>query len=375
MARFDKIFDASETRKKEALPRRETKWIHYTKLTDNPAQYCNERDKDEIIALASLIDADGGVLQNVLVRKTDTDEYEIIAGHKRRRACRYLAEELGKKQYEFLPCTVETLSDVRAEFQLYSSNGYHDMTDYERMHELERMKYLLENYPEEFPNLQTGRMVERLAKRMHMKRTTVGEYLTISKNLGEKAMDAFREGDINKSAALEMSSLSVEEQDTLVEQGATARKEIQAYKEAKIQKHKSEDVPDSGTQEPKANVPDSGTRELKENVPDSGTQEPEANVPDSGTQEPEANVPDFGTQELEANVPDFGTQEAGEIVPDSGTQETGPVKYNRHDVELLQIHWIGELEASKEAGMPESYLKDRQILVDALARMLAGWNE
>lgn len=49
------------------------------------------------------------------------------------------------------------------------------------MHELERMKYLLETYPEEFPNLQTGRMVERLAKQLNMNKTTAGEYLTISK--------------------------------------------------------------------------------------------------------------------------------------------------------------------------------------------------
>lgn len=56
-------------KKAETPPQRVTKWIHYTKLKDNAAQYCNERDKDEIIALAGLIDADNGVLQQILVRK------------------------------------------------------------------------------------------------------------------------------------------------------------------------------------------------------------------------------------------------------------------------------------------------------------------
>ena len=92
MARIDSIFK-SETKKAEQHPKRITKWIHYTKLHDNKDQYCNAPDKEAIEALADLIEADGEVLQDLLVRKTDTDEYEIVAGHKRRQACRLLVEE------------------------------------------------------------------------------------------------------------------------------------------------------------------------------------------------------------------------------------------------------------------------------------------
>ncbi len=239
MAKFGEIFKDTEAKKPEPHPQRITKWIHYTKLIDNKAQYCNERDKGEIIALAELIEADKGILQNVLVRKVDTDEYEIIAGHKRRRAVRYLVEERGLKEYEFIPCIIENLSDVRAEFQLYSTNGHHEKTDYEKMHELERMKYLLETYPEEFPHLQTGRMVERLAKQMHMSKTTVGEYLSISNNLGNKAREAFKEGNIKKSAAVEIAVLPEKEQEKLLEKGVTAQKDIKAYK---VYKEKKENI-------------------------------------------------------------------------------------------------------------------------------------
>lgn len=239
MAKFGEIFKDTEAKKPEPHPQRITKWIHYTKLIDNKAQYCNERDKGEIIALAELIEADKGILQNVLVRKVDTDEYEIIAGHKRRRAVRYLVEERGLKEYEFIPCIIENLSDVRAEFQLYSTNGHHEKTDYEKMHELERMKYLLETYPEKFPHLQTGRMVERLAKQMHMSKTTVGEYLSISNNLGNKAREAFKEGNIKKSAAVEIAALPEKEQEKLLEKGVTAQKDIKAYK---VYKEKKENI-------------------------------------------------------------------------------------------------------------------------------------
>lgn len=90
MAKIDMIFGGT-AKKSENHPSRVTKWIHYSKLKDNPAQYrygrtpeerkalqAEARKKEE--ALADLIEADGEVLQDLLVRKIDTDEYEIIPG-------------------------------------------------------------------------------------------------------------------------------------------------------------------------------------------------------------------------------------------------------------------------------------------------------
>lgn len=230
------VFQSADIKKKDIPLTEKIKLLHYTKLRDNKKQYCDERDKEEIIGLANLIEADDGVLQPLLVRKVDTDEYEIIAGHKRRRAVRYLVEEQENSKFEFLPCIVKNISDVRAEFQLYSSNGFHQKTEYEIMHELENMKRLIEDYPEEFPGLASGRMVDKLAQQLHMKKTTVGEYLTISKNLGEKGMEAFKDGTLKKSAAVEMSSLSEAEQENLLDAGVTAHKDIKAYKEEKVEK-------------------------------------------------------------------------------------------------------------------------------------------
>ena len=233
MAKFDSIFSNTETKKVDLHPKRVTKWLHYTKLIDNADQYCDETSNSEIEALADLIEADGEVLQDVLVRKTDADQYEIIAGHKRRRACKLLAEVRGKEEYAFLPCIVKNVSDVRAKFQVFSSNGHHQKTQYEIMHELEQMRYLIETYPEEFPHLQKGRMVERLAKQLGMKKSTVGEYQTISKNLGNKAMEAFKEGTLKKGAATELASFPEEQQEELIEQGIVAQKELQKIKESR----------------------------------------------------------------------------------------------------------------------------------------------
>lgn len=230
MAKLGEVFKKNQTEERTELhPRRTTKWIHYTKLTGNKYQYCDARDKNEIEMLADLIEADGMVLQDVLVRKTDKDEYEIIGGHKRTAACKLLVEERGKKNFEFLPCLVQDVSDVRAQFQVYSSNGHHEETPYEVMHKLEKMQYLLKNYPEEFPELQSGRMVERLAALFHMKKTTVGEYQSIAKNLSEEAMEAFQEGKLDKSAAVTLAGLDENRQQEVLAAGVTTDTAIKTY--------------------------------------------------------------------------------------------------------------------------------------------------
>ena len=87
MAKLGDVFKKDNMTKAETHPRRITKWIHYTKLKSNKYQYCDAKDKEELEALADLIEADGEVLQDVLVRKINADEYEIIGGHKRTHAC------------------------------------------------------------------------------------------------------------------------------------------------------------------------------------------------------------------------------------------------------------------------------------------------
>lgn len=229
-------FSNKPTEEKNLLPQKNVKYIHYTKLVDNPKQYCDEKSMDEIINLAWKIRADGEVLQPCLIRKIDTDSYELIAGHKRKRACKYLVEVEGEKKYEFVPCFIKNLSDARAEFQLYSSNGFHEKTDYEIMCELEGMKRLLEEHPEEFPDLPSGRMVEKLASQLNMKKSTVGEYLQIGKNLSDEAMNKFKSGELTKSAAVSLTSLPESEQNQLIEQGITKQKDIKAYKDEKTER-------------------------------------------------------------------------------------------------------------------------------------------
>lgn len=56
-----------------------------------------------------------GLQQYPVIRPVEgTDEYEVIAGHKRRLAILRLLDE-GKTEYEMIPCRVETPDEVQNE--------------------------------------------------------------------------------------------------------------------------------------------------------------------------------------------------------------------------------------------------------------------
>ncbi len=117
------------------------------------------------------------------------------------------------------------------------------------MYELTEMKKLLEEHPEEFPEAGSGRMVERLARLMGYNSTsTVGEYLTISQNLADAAMQSFQSGELKKSAAVELSSLPETKQNELIEQGVTKHSDIKKVKQ-KEKSIQTKELPEPGARE------------------------------------------------------------------------------------------------------------------------------
>lgn len=99
MANFGEVFKESAVKKSNTHPRSETKWLHYTKLIGNTDQYRKSATDEDIAAFAEVIRSAGKVLQDMLVRKSGPDTYEIIAGHHRRLACKYLVEVEGLKMH------------------------------------------------------------------------------------------------------------------------------------------------------------------------------------------------------------------------------------------------------------------------------------
>ena len=233
MPKLNNFFDKTETVEKILTKKMHPQLVSIKKLEESKLQY-RDIPQEDVEKLADLIELDGEVLQPLLVRKAGADTYEILAGHKRYRACRYLAEEKGLEQFAMIPCYVKVRTDAQAEFAVYSTNGYNRKTDYEIMREVEGMSRLLKENPELFPEAASGRLVEKLASVMNMSKTVVQEYKTIAGNLSDESMDKFKKNEITKESAKTLASLNNEEQAKVLSTGAVKTNDIkQVVKELK----------------------------------------------------------------------------------------------------------------------------------------------
>lgn len=227
MPKLDNFFSNNKSDKIEQIltKKMHPQLVSIKKLEESKMQY-RDIPQEDTERLADLIELDGEVLQPLLVRKAGADTYEILAGHKRYRACKLLSEARGLEQFSMIPCYVKVMTEAQAEFAVYSTNGYNRKTDYEIMREVEGMSRLIKENPELFPEAASGRLVEKLARTMNMSKTVVQEYKTIANNLGDEAMQKFKNNEITKESAKTLAALSSNEQKEVLASGKTETKDI-----------------------------------------------------------------------------------------------------------------------------------------------------
>lgn len=218
--------------------------VHYTKLI--PSEN-NNYSTDSIKELAQMIVLAGGVKQNLLARKKTPDEYELIAGHRRRQAVKYLVEELGHEEYAMLPVHVERDGDLMSEVNLILTNcGARNRSDWERMMEVTRLTELLKA-------IQTGSQEERdrfrewiglepglsgrelrklVAELTGMSETKVAQLNHINNNLAPEMMDKFQTGQIGVSVANEAAGLPAEKQQELAGKDEVKLADVKAVSES-----------------------------------------------------------------------------------------------------------------------------------------------
>lgn len=190
-------------------------------------------DDKEIKDLAESIELIG-LQQYPVIRPVEgTDEYEVIAGHKRRLAILRLLDE-GKAEYERIPCKVETPDDIRNELILIFTNAtQRERTDYEKMREIERVRELLTEYQK--THELTGRRQNIIAEILGTNKTKVGTLDNINNNLIAPFVEEFATGKISTSAANEIAGLEPDAQQALYETykttGSLIAKDAKALKE------------------------------------------------------------------------------------------------------------------------------------------------
>lgn len=191
-------------------------------------------DDKEVIETARTIELVGLQQYPVVKPVEGTDEYEIIAGHKRRLAILKLLSE-GKTEYEMIPCKVESTEDgIRNRLILIFTNStQRERTDYEKMQEIKETKELLTEWKK--TNSLPGKMQNVIAEILGTNKTKVGTLENIDKNLIPAFKEEFAAGRISTNAANEIAGLEQDAQqalyETYKETGSLIAKDARALKE------------------------------------------------------------------------------------------------------------------------------------------------
>lgn len=203
--------------------------VHYSKLIPSEK---NNYSTENIEELAHMIVLSGGIKQNLLARKKAPDEYELISGHRRRLAAKYLVEELGLEEFAMVPVHVEKDGDLISEVNLILTNcAARERSDWEKMMEVTRLTELMkamqtgtEEEQERFrqlfgrePGLGGRELRKVVADTLGLSETKVANLNHINNRLSPELKERFQAGEIGVSAANEAAGLSPEEQKRLAE--------------------------------------------------------------------------------------------------------------------------------------------------------------
>lgn len=222
-----------------------------------------------------------GLQQYPVIRPVEgTDEYEVIAGHKRRLAILRLLDE-GKAEYEMIPCRVETPDDIRNELILIFTNStQRERTDYEKMREIERVRELLTEYQK--THELTGRRQSIIAEILGTNKTKVGTLDNINNNLIAPFVEEFAAGKISTSAANEIAGLEQDAQqalyETYKETGSLTAKDAKAVKEPQEPSETAQEPPKEEKVIENTPEPEKGQEKAQDEPESSFMNEPETKV-------------------------------------------------------------------------------------------------
>ena len=208
MAKFDlKGILSQESRKEMDLPEQKTVYRNPEDLIPSEDNFYNTEDTEKLKQSIKCL----GILQPLLIENRDGKDY-IIAGHSRRKCCLELIEE-GEERFRKVPCVYKPKIELPGEedeiirkILIIQSNTYREKSDWEKMMESLKMESLVKELREK-TELE-GKTREIVSDLIGVSSTQIGRYHSISSNLSERLMEAFRQSKLNISTAAELAGLN-----------------------------------------------------------------------------------------------------------------------------------------------------------------------
>lgn len=208
MAKFDLKGMLSERSTKEMdIPEQKTVYRNPEDLIPSEDNFYSTEDTEKLKQSIKCL----GILQPLLIENRDGKDY-IIAGHSRRKCCLELIEE-GEERFRKVPCVYKPKIELPGEedeiirkILIIQSNTYREKSDWEKMMESLKMESLVKELREK-TELE-GKTREIVSDLIGVSSTQIGRYHSISSNLSERLMKAFKQSKLNISTAAELAGLN-----------------------------------------------------------------------------------------------------------------------------------------------------------------------
>jgi len=216
MTGYDELFMSDEERKENRLPKIYD--IPLTEIDDfpnHPYQVRMDEDMEQLVQSVK----ERGIITPITLRQKEDGRYEIVSGHRRKKACELAGFETIKAEIKELTRDEAIILMVESNFQrstiLPSEKGFAYKMRLEALKRLPgRPK---ENGVPVGPDFVKGRSRELLANESPDSTTQILRYIRLTELIPE-IRDLVDDGKIALRPAVELSYLSTEEQQYLAEQ-------------------------------------------------------------------------------------------------------------------------------------------------------------
>ena len=217
--------------------------IDIDELHPSPNNFFEVTDVPEF---ASTILGQGGVKDNLLVTPMESGGYEIISGHRRAAAVRYLLEQ-GEAISRLIPCLVQNYdSEADKIIDLILCNvATRQISDKEMWRSYEELdKHLKELKKQKESWERFGSIRQLMADRLHVSAAQVGKMQNVTHNAIEPVKEAVASGELSISTADAIATLPETQQEELAagDLKKVTRKEVKE-KKAKASSAKTKSKP------------------------------------------------------------------------------------------------------------------------------------
>lgn len=212
---FDSDFTTTRNLLKTTPMSNTSRLFHYEKLVPNPKNTALFDMKDVLSKVESILNV--GLLQDPLVTLLpNSDNAMILAGHKRLAAIRYIVEELGHTEFEYVRCKVLNLTDLDADLAMIDTNlEASTLSSFEMMQALGMREEILIKKRAEGERI-TGTLRAAIAEKTSINETQVGNYLRCYKKLCDPMKNELREDRITLKEAIRACTYNAIVQEKLI---------------------------------------------------------------------------------------------------------------------------------------------------------------